>query len=103
MLLGCIQNGSCVIQPSEINFSSDELMDMIERCDLNRLNQFAAFLSNHLQNSRHDNKLLAKLQRLDEVLYSGLQLPRDDEEWAMKNGIKLKVSADVYSTMRSIR
>ena len=103
MLLGSIQNGSCVIQPSKIDFSSDELMDMIERCNLNRLNQFAAFLSNHLQNSRRDNKLLAKLQGLDEVLYSGLQLPRDDEEWAKKNGIKLKVSPDVYFMMRSIR
>lgn len=77
-------------------------MDMIERCNLNRLTQFAAFLSVHLQNSRRDNKLLAKLQGLDEVLYSGLPLPRDDEEWALKNGIKLKVSADAYSSMRSM-
>lgn len=97
MLLGSIQRGSCVVQPSKINFSSEELTDMIERCNLNRLNQFAAFLSVHLQNSRKDNKLLAKLQGLDEVLYSGLPLPRDDEEWAMKNGIKLKVSAACIS------
>ena len=66
---------------------------MIERCSLNRLNQFATFLSGHLRNSRRDNKLLAKLQDLDEVLSSGLPLSRDDEEWAMRNGIKLKVSA----------
>ncbi len=70
---------------------------MIERCNLNRLNQFAAFFSVHLQNSRRDNKLLAKLQGLHEVLYSGLPLPRDDEEWAMKNGIKLKVSTACVS------
>ncbi|KAF8622881.1 hypothetical protein AX15_006646 [Amanita polypyramis BW_CC] len=90
MLLGSLQHGSCVIQPSKINFSSEELIDMIERCSLNRLNQFATFLSSHLRNSRGDNKLLAKLQDLDEVLHTGLPLSRDDEEWAIRNGIKLK-------------
>jgi hypothetical protein len=91
VFLGSLQHGSCVIQPTRINFSSDELVDMINRCGLNRLNQFAAFLSSHLRNSRIDCTLLAKLQGLDEVLYSGLPLSRDDKEWAMRNGIKLKV------------
>ncbi len=65
---------------------------MIHRCGLNRLNQFAAFLANHLRKSRTDKNLLSKLVELDEVLYSGLPLPRDEEEWAYKNGIKLRVS-----------
>lgn len=66
-------------------------MDMICRCGLNRLNQFAAFLANHLRRSRGDKDLLSELVGLDEVLYSGLPLPRDEEEWAYKNGIKLRV------------
>lgn len=67
-------------------------MDMIRRCGLNRLNQFAAFLANHLRTSRTDKNLLNTLIGLDEVLYSGLPLPRDEEEWAYKNGIKLRVT-----------
>ncbi|KAK2461831.1 hypothetical protein APHAL10511_006294 [Amanita phalloides] len=90
MLLGSLQHGSCVIQPSKIDFSSEELLDMIERCGLNRLNQFSTFLSTHFRNARKDNKLLVKLQGLDEALYCGLSLPRDDEEWAMKNSIKIR-------------
>ncbi|KIL70723.1 hypothetical protein M378DRAFT_66741 [Amanita muscaria Koide BX008] len=90
MFLGTLQHGSCVIQPTKINFSSEELVDMIERCGLNRLNQFATFLSNHLRNSRNDRKLLSKLQGLEEVVFTGLPLPRDDEEWAMKNGVQLR-------------
>lgn len=64
---------------------------MIHRCGLNRLNQFATFLSTHLRGSRQNPKLLQYLQSLDEILYSGLPLEREDEEWAYKKGLKIKV------------
>ncbi|KAG6889192.1 hypothetical protein C0995_002907 [Termitomyces sp. Mi166 len=90
MLMGTLQHGSCVIQPTEIGFSSEELKCMINLGGLNRLNQFAAFLANHLRRSRSDAKLLSMLVSLDEVLYSGLPLPHEEEEWALKNGIALR-------------
>ncbi|KAH7911934.1 hypothetical protein BJ138DRAFT_1005482 [Hygrophoropsis aurantiaca] len=90
MFLGALQHGSCVIQPSKIGFSSQELIDMILSCRLNRLNQFSTFLSPHLRNSREDPKLLGYLQSLDEILFSGLPLGREDEEWAYSNGLKMK-------------
>lgn len=90
MLLGALQHGSCTIQPTKIAFSSDELLDMVTRCRMNRLNQFATFLAAHLRASRHNPKLLKTLQEFDEVLYSGLALPKDEEEWAYQNGIKLR-------------
>ncbi|KAG6849864.1 hypothetical protein H0H93_004213 [Arthromyces matolae] len=90
MLIGSLQHGSCVIQPTEIGFSSEELQHMIIFGGLNRLNQFAAFLANHLRRSRSDLKLLSMLVNLDEVLYSGLPLARDEEEWALKNGVPLR-------------
>ena len=90
MLLGSLQHGSCTIQPTKIAFSSTELADMVTRCRLNRLNQFATFLGTHLRHSRHDPKLLALLQNLDEVLYSGLMLGGEEEKWAFENGIKVR-------------
>ncbi|KAJ7631100.1 hypothetical protein FB45DRAFT_1003896 [Roridomyces roridus] len=91
MLIGSLQHGSCVIQPTQISFQPAELFAMVERCGLNRLNQFAAFLANnHLRVSRHDPKLLSLLTSLDEVLYSGMPLAREEEEWAYRNGIKLR-------------
>ncbi|EMD42196.1 hypothetical protein CERSUDRAFT_129658 [Gelatoporia subvermispora B] len=90
MLIGALQYGFCTIQPSKISFSSDELLDMVHRCRLNRLNQFATYLGMHLKNSRKDPKLLAVLQGLDEVLYAGLTLAREEEEWAFQNGILLR-------------
>ncbi|KAG5648080.1 hypothetical protein DXG03_007115 [Asterophora parasitica] len=90
MLIGSLQHGSCTIQPSTIAFSPEELMKMIHIGGLNRLNQFAAFLANHLRRSRSDAKLLSTLVGLDEVLYSGLPLPRDEEEWAYAHGVPLK-------------
>lgn len=89
MLLGAIQNGACTIQPTRIDFSSDELLDMIARCGLNRLRQFPAFLGIHMRNSRMNPKLLAQLCALDEIFYSGQAMPQEDEEWAYKNDMKL--------------
>jgi len=63
---------------------------MIRNCGLNRLNQFATFLSHHLRNSRQNRKLLALLQTLDDVIYRGLALPHEEEEWAYGNGIRLR-------------
>ncbi|KAJ7070925.1 hypothetical protein C8F01DRAFT_1206578 [Mycena amicta] len=90
MLIGSVQHGSCVIQPSTISFSAQELVAMIQRCGLNRLNQFAAFLANHIRAARQDPKLLSLLCGLDEVLTSGMPLPLEEEDWAYNNGIKLR-------------
>ncbi len=65
---------------------------MIRDCGVNRLNQFATFLAQHLRNSRQNPRLLALMQTLDDALYSGLALPREEEEWARGNGIRLRVS-----------
>lgn len=90
MFIGTLQYGSCVIQPTALNFTSEELMDMIDRGGLNRLNQFATFLGNHLRASRQDSRLLSMLTTLDDVLYTGLPLPREEEQWAYKHGIKIR-------------
>ncbi|TFK18941.1 acetyl-CoA synthetase-like protein [Coprinopsis marcescibilis] len=90
MFLGTLQHGSCVIQPTKLDYSSEELIDMITRCGLNRLNAFGSWLGMHLRNARQDPKLLNLLVNLDDVIYSGLALPRDEEQLAYKNGIKLR-------------
>ncbi|KAL1665529.1 hypothetical protein GGF50DRAFT_52504 [Schizophyllum commune] len=89
MLIGSLQHGSCTIQPTAIAFSSDELVDMISRCGLNRLNQFAGFLVSHLRHAQADPKFHSILQGLEEILYSGMPLPQADERWALQNGIPL--------------
>jgi len=65
---------------------------MIARCGLNRLKQFATFLGHHLRNSKTNPVLLQALVQLDEVLYSGLALGREEEAWAFQNGVNLVVS-----------
>ncbi|KAL1951670.1 hypothetical protein VTO73DRAFT_819 [Trametes versicolor] len=90
MLMGYLQHGVCTIQPTKIAFSSEELMDMVHRCRLNRLNQFATFLAAHLRRSQNDPALFAVLKGLDELLYSGLPLAAEEEAWAYANGILLK-------------
>ena len=65
---------------------------MTTRCSLNRLRQFPTFLGRHLRNSKTNPKLLQALVQLDEVLYGGLALGREEEAWALQNGVNLRVS-----------
>ncbi|KAG5220182.1 amp- ligase [Salix suchowensis] len=88
--LGYFQHNACVVLPTVLAFPSEELVDMITRCGLNRLNQFATYLSIHLKNSRRDAKLLSLLAQLDEILYTGLPLNRDEEAWAYQNNLNLR-------------
>ncbi|PFH50373.1 hypothetical protein AMATHDRAFT_145280 [Amanita thiersii Skay4041] len=90
MFIGSLQYGACVVQPTTLSFSSDELASMIQHCGLNRLNQFATFLTNHFRYARSDPKLLGMLQGLDDVLYSGLPLSQEEENWARRNEVKLR-------------
>jgi hypothetical protein len=98
VFISSLQHGSCVVQPTEIAFSSGELVDMILRCGLNRLNQIPTFLCTHLRNARLDPKLLSMLRNLDEVWYGGLPLPREEEEWAYRNGINLRVRSTIVTS-----
>lgn len=95
MLIGALQHGTCTIQPTKIAFSSEELVDMIHRCQLNHLNQFSTFLSAHLRNARLQAKLLGQLRSLSEIIFSGLPLHREDEEFAYRSGLKIKVCRTV--------
>ncbi|KAJ6560418.1 hypothetical protein B0H19DRAFT_1261021 [Mycena capillaripes] len=90
LLIGHLQHNACIIQPVALPFTSDQLLEMIQHCGLNRLNIFGSFLTTHLQNSRLDPKLLQKLAGLDEIMYTGLPLPREVETWAYSQGIKLR-------------
>jgi len=77
---------------------------MIIRCGLNRLTQFAAFLVKQLKNAREDPKLLSMLKNLDDVSYSGMPLPYEEEQWALKSGIRLRVRFhQMFSDLRLIK
>jgi len=64
---------------------------MITRFGLNRLNQLATFLGQHLRNSKTNPRLLQALVQLDEIRSGGLALGREEEAWAPQNGINLRV------------
>ncbi|KAF7332472.1 Acetyl-CoA synthetase-like protein [Mycena kentingensis (nom. inval.)] len=89
MLLGHLQHNACTIQPIAMPFSAAQLCEMVQDCGMTRLNIFGSYLAGHLRSARQDAALLRALQGLDEVLYTGLPLPRDEEAWAYTQGVKL--------------
>ena len=90
MLMGAIQHGSCTIQPAKVPYGVDEFMDMFKLCGLNRINIYSPPLTSLLRQAKENRQLFDALTGLNEVLYSGLALPQDEEDWAYRNGIRLK-------------
>ncbi|KAK7682328.1 hypothetical protein QCA50_014532 [Cerrena zonata] len=79
MLMGAIQHGSCTVQPTKVPYDTDELLDMIKSCNLNRINIYSPPLTTFLRISKQDQEVLRALTQLDDVLYSGLALPQEEE------------------------
>ena len=102
VLIGSMQHGACTIKPSKIGFSSEELVDMIARCSLNRLHQFASFLGLHIRHARQNPKLLAHLKALDTIMYSGLPLPSEEEEFANQTGLNIIVRIEHFTLIKSL-
>ncbi|KAH9937149.1 acetyl-CoA synthetase-like protein [Fomitopsis serialis] len=106
MLVGTLQNGSCMVQSTQQAYPTEELLDMVHRCGVNRLNIFPPFLANHLRNSRKDPDLLAAMQGLDEVLIAGLSMSEEDQQWVQTQGINVLncyASTEVAIMLRSVQ
>lgn len=91
-----MQHGAATLIPSRPGFSSEELINMINTCGLNRLNQIPSFLITHIKNARTNSTLLQKMKGLGEILYCALDLPREYEDWAYGNGLPIRVGRVKY-------
>jgi len=90
--LGAAYNGTCTVQCSSMDFSTDELLAMITQCSLNRVLLYATFLSTHIRNAQKDRKVLQAMQGLRQILHTGVAFNRDDEEWAFAHNLPLTTS-----------
>jgi hypothetical protein len=75
-----------------MDFSTEELLEMISQCDLNRVVLYATFLSKHIRNAQKHGKVLKAMQGLRQILHTGVTLNREDEEWAFAHNLALTVS-----------
>ncbi|KAH8664639.1 acetyl-CoA synthetase-like protein [Xylariales sp. PMI_506] len=104
-LVGFLQHGSCMIQPTNLPFSADELVTMVRSCDLNRLMVFGSRLASLLKSSRADADVLSALKSQDEIYYVGLSVAPEHLAWAAEHGIKLRncfASTEVGAMLISI-
>ena len=60
---------------------------MIESCGLNRLSFYGTSVSLHIRAAQNDPNVLKVLQNLRSINYTGVAVPKGDEEWAHDNNI----------------
>ncbi|KAI5814903.1 acetyl-CoA synthetase-like protein [Pyronema omphalodes] len=90
LLIGGMQHRCTTIIPSAIPFPVSELKTMIQEASLQKLFLFSSFLSVFLRATKEDQELLDMLRSLESVVHSGLPLPVDDMEYALREGIRLQ-------------
>ncbi|KAL6407600.1 hypothetical protein AUP68_08619 [Ilyonectria robusta] len=88
-LMSFVDRGGCIVMPTKIPYSSQELQQMAKTCGINILNMFASFLGDFIRESRKDPALLATLQAFRACSHGGLPLATEEESWAREKGIKL--------------
>ncbi|KAJ7581170.1 hypothetical protein C8J56DRAFT_866429 [Mycena floridula] len=86
---GYCLSGASIVLPSSLNYSPDEVVNMIRFCGLSKLCQFGPLLQKTLESIRRDPALLPFFQGLREISYGGAALSEEYETWAHENNLKL--------------
>jgi acyl-coenzyme A synthetase/AMP-(fatty) acid ligase len=84
-------SGGAFIQTSRPDIGADEFLAMVRQCGLNRLLQYATWLSALIEVAKKNEEVLKALQGLRQVMYTGLAMNPKDEAWAYAHGIPLTV------------
>ncbi|KAK7052664.1 acetyl-CoA synthetase-like protein [Favolaschia claudopus] len=79
-------SGHCMVQTSKSDFEVDEFLAMLKE-GLNALFLYAPWFSKLLNIAKSDANVLAALQGLSQIIYTGAALNPEDEIWATEQGI----------------
>jgi hypothetical protein len=90
--MGAVYSGFCTVQSSSMSAPTSELVTMITTCGVNRLVLYASFLSSHIKEARKSPAVASVLASCRQILHTGVSLPREDEEWAVKNALPITVN-----------
>ncbi|KIL59801.1 hypothetical protein M378DRAFT_14552 [Amanita muscaria Koide BX008] len=93
--LGCLYTGSCIVRPSKMRFSTEELLNMVNVCGLNHMTTYGTWLAPHIQAAKKDPVALKLLQEMRTVSYGGVPISIADDDWCFQNDIPLM---DMYAT-----
>ncbi|KAI0790177.1 acetyl-CoA synthetase-like protein [Irpex lacteus] len=91
--------GAAFVQTSHAAIGADEFLAMVKQCGLNRLLQYATWLSALIDVARTNDEVLSALQGMRQVMYTGLAMNPEDEAWAYAHGIPL---TNMYGTTETV-
>lgn len=99
---GVTAYGCCVVQASSMAMGPEELLAMTRDCGLNRLVQYAPFVSKHIRAAQQDAEVKRVLQSMRQILHTGVALNPEDEKWGLENRLVLTVRLSFSSARRGV-
>ncbi|KAJ7136297.1 putative amp-CoA ligase [Mycena filopes] len=87
--VAAVYAGFMTVQTSSMAMPTDELVELITTCGLNRLALYAPFLSVHIRAAQTDPTVLSALQSCRQILHTGVSLNAADENWAYDHGLPI--------------
>ncbi|KAF8517017.1 acetyl-CoA synthetase-like protein [Hysterangium stoloniferum] len=96
-LISQFLNGGCQILVP-FDFSSNDLIQMVEQCGLTTPSIFSNRLAKHFKNARNDPRLLSVLQSMIQINSGGAAMSKEELDWAYSNGIHIVVSFGLTET-----
>ncbi|KAJ7141587.1 putative amp-CoA ligase [Mycena filopes] len=87
--VAAVYAGFMTVQTSSTAMPTDELVELITTCGLNRLALYAPFLLVHIKAAQTDPSVLSALQSCRQIMYTGVSLNPDDKNWAYDHDLPL--------------
>ncbi|KIP04376.1 hypothetical protein PHLGIDRAFT_120740, partial [Phlebiopsis gigantea 11061_1 CR5-6] len=85
-------HGACTAQASSMAMAPAEMLHMVRACGLNALVQYGTFVAAHIRAARDgDAHVRDALHAFRQILYTGVALPDEDEQWAADEGLSMSV------------
>ncbi|RKL11925.1 hypothetical protein BFJ70_g16364 [Fusarium oxysporum] len=88
-LIALVDRGGCMVLPTSIPYSVNELKRMVKECKITTLNMFSSFMADVIRQARKDPEVLAMLQHFDACTHGGLPLDEKEGAWAREQGVNL--------------
>ncbi|KAJ7016166.1 putative amp-CoA ligase [Mycena alexandri] len=87
--VSAVYAGFTTVQTSSMGMPTDELIELIDTCGLNRVAMYAPFLSVHIKAAQGDPTVLSALRNCRQILHTGVSLNAEDENWAYDHGLPI--------------
>ncbi|GJJ13702.1 hypothetical protein Clacol_007958 [Clathrus columnatus] len=85
-----MKNAGCIVLTPWVDFTPEELLQIIKECKINTIHQFSALLNRTLREATTNLELELALKSLEFIGHTGSSIGKEESKWAIEHEIPLR-------------